>query len=815
MTAGSQRQAPVADLRPRDWDEDYGEFGSLGALLARFRPDEGWLGIVLVLVMAGTMAWSIADARWILGRDELTSFVIWIALAATLWGYLSSRLGIAPWIAHVIGAALGAFVLIEVVGSLMPDANPSLGGWFQATAQSVAQAYLDLTWRHKISTLQYGHFCLIIGIVVWGTAQAASYDVFGYHRAINGVLLMAFVLLANMAVTAADANGQFLDLVVFSSAGLWLLVRAHAADVRSSWRRHRIWRGADLTASHAQGGVGFASLTICGALILTSVASSAPLQSLWPGVQDNLRGFETWISAYLPAGGQSRFSQGADFGSSTTIASSFQGSSSLVFTISDLPASASSSHWRVISYDTFESTGWTTGAGSQSSFQAGVGLNDGTLDQVSADTPGRSPYSYVINVRDSSLQHLVVANEPVSASVPVTRILVGGSPSLSDVVWFATNATTYTVISLMPDVDPNGTGLTAWRLRQAGTNYPTGLLARYTQGAGLVGDYGQTLLRSIELWAASRGVAVDSGGHFTNAYDAANAIQDYLRDPEHFTYDPNITALVSRCASLSTVDCFARYRIGFCEQYATTMTMLMRMEGFPARYVEGYLSGKLDEATRAILVTGQQRHAWVEVYFPGYGWIPFDPTGGPVGQPTQLPAGSPAASSPSPSPSPVEPGQTGDQDVKPHRTSGGSTSIPTASTGGQGGLLLAAVISLVVLLALVLLWRRRPRRLQSSDTVYRSIVRLASRLGYEPLPTQTIYEYTGMLAEVVPRARVPLDVVAKAQVEVTYGRRQLPVDRLIVLAGAQRLVRQALLRLALRVPRVGPWRTGKDRQPPR
>jgi len=81
-------------------------------------------------------------------------------------------------------------------------------------------------------------------------------------------------------------------------------------------------------------------------------------------------------------------------------------------------------------------------------------------------------------------------------------------------------------------------------------------------------------------------VAVDpKTGHFTNAYDAASAIQEYLRDPSNFTYDTNISDLA--CASLSTVDCFATFRKGFCEQYATTMTMLMRMEGYPARYVEG------------------------------------------------------------------------------------------------------------------------------------------------------------------------------------------------------------------------------------
>ena len=245
--------------------------------------------------------------------------------------------------------------------------------------------------------------------------------------------------------------------------------------------------------------------------------------------------------------------------------------------------------------------------------------------------------------------------------------------------------------------------------------------------------------------------------------------------PDNFTYSTNISDLA--CASLTTVDCFATFKKGFCEQYATTMTMLMRMEGYPARYVEGYLSGPFDKATNTVEVTGQQRHAWVEVYFPGFGWIPFDPTGGSVGQPTELPVGSAITASPTPSPSPSSSGGTGVQDVTPrHGGAGGSTSPGSTDNGGSSLTLLTAVIVLVVLLGLLVVWRRRPRRLESPDTVYRGIVRAASRLGYRPLPTQTVYEYTGMLADLVPRARDPLGEVATAQVEVVYGR-QAPADR--------------------------------------
>jgi hypothetical protein len=804
MTAGSVPRRP-ADAFGRDWESDYDEPNVISRALEQLRPDEGWMSLIMVLVLAGVMAWSIADARWILGRDDLTSFVIWIALAAAFWGYISSRLGLPPWLAQTLGAVIGAFVLIEVVGSVLPGAKPGLVGWFQATADSVTQAYLDLSWRHQQATTQFGHFCLAIGIIVWGTAQAASYDVFGYHRAVNGILLLAAVMLANMVITY---NDQFLGLVLFSAVALALLTQAHAADERSGWRRHRIWHGGDYTSPRSQGGMVFASMAIAGALVLTTVASSAPLASALPGLNDQLHDFEVWISNYLPSGGQTRIPAGADFGSAKTISSTFHGNNDLVATIS-LPDSPGESHWRVIAYDSFRVNGWQVTAGPpQTEIQPGGLINAGTLDEITAGAAARVSFTYTVHIKDQTLKHAIIASEPETANVQLTRILTGSTPAQGDVVWFVTGATEYSVTSLIPDLDPSGAGLTQWRLRHAGTDFNTELLARYTQGANLVGADGSALLIEIEAWAKSQGYEMDPRtGRFANEYDAAAAIQTYMQDPTHFSYDSNVTDLIAKCSGMSTVDCFALYRRGFCEQYATTMTMLMRMLGYPARYVEGYLAGHLDQATRQEQLTGQQRHAWVEVYFPSYGWIPFDPTGS-VGQPTQLPAGQPVAASPTPSASSSFAAGSG---ALPRRTIPEQPDQPTSNgqSGGSGFLLPAVVTGGggAALLVVFLLFRpRRPPR--NVDSVYQSVVNLASRVGYRPSPTQTVYEYTGMLAEVVPKAREPLTEVATAQVEAVYGLRSPSPERLLRLAQARQAVRGALLRLAFRLP----WRRPRPRR---
>lgn len=778
----------VASRRPevyRGKTPGFDEPGAFGRFLDRMRPDEGWISLPLVLLLVGAMAWSIADARWILGRDQLTSFVIWAAITAASWGYVSARLDMPPWLAQALGCMIGAFVLIEMIGASLPDATPGLLGWFSATANSVTQAYLDLTWRHQSSTIQVGHFCLILGVVVWGTAQAASYDVFGYHRSVNGVLLLAVVMLANMSLTR---NDQFVGIVIFSMPALVLLLLAHAADERSSWLRHRIWRGRDFQAPHLKGGVAFAAGAVLASLLLTTVASSAPLQGAFNNIGYELQNALSWMGGYLPNGGASRIQANSDFGPQVNISSVFSESSHQVFTVR-VASDSSGYHWRLVAYDTFKTTAWTVGTTHQDDVLAGGQLNAKTLDLVTGTTPGRAQVSISVHVQDSSLRHLVVANEPDSVNAPTQRTLVGVEGSAS-VAWLNVDAADYVVSAYVPNLEPSGAGLTEWLLNHAGTNYPSGLLARYTQGSDRVGSYAKALLSEIAAWART------NGNTFDTEYDVAKAVQDYLRS-SRFTYNADISGLIGDCANLSTVDCFAHVRQGFCEQYATTMTMLMRMAGYPARYVQGYLPGPVDQFTRAEQVTSQQKHAWVEAYFPGYGWIPFDPTGGGVGRPTSPAPGSAASPTPISSVTPI----TTDSEPNPRPSRPAGAGSDSTSTGyGPTALLVTGAIALVLALALFVLWRRRPRRMEEPQNVYRNVVRLASRLGYRPRPTQTMYEYTDMLAEIVPQARGSLGTVATAAVEVTYGRQRLSSERLAFLATAQRTIRRAFLRLMLRLP---------------
>ena len=77
-------------------------------------------------------------------------------------------------------------------------------------------------------------------------------------------------------------------------------------------------------------------------------------------------------------------------------------------------------------------------------------------------------------------------------------------------------------------------------------------------------------------------------------------------------------------------------KTGYCQQYSGAMALLLRMAGIPARVVTGFSTGATDTKTGEYVVRDFDAHSWVEVYYPGWGWITFDPT----------PAASPARSQP-------------------------------------------------------------------------------------------------------------------------------------------------------------------------
>ena len=104
-------------------------------------------------------------------------------------------------------------------------------------------------------------------------------------------------------------------------------------------------------------------------------------------------------------------------------------------------------------------------------------------------------------------------------------------------------------------------------------------------------------------------------------------------------------------------------------------------------------------------------------------------------------------------------------------------------------------------------WVRGPRGQMSPDTAWQSMAKAATRFGFGPKPTQTVYEYATALGELVPVAKADLQTVAEAKVETTYAGLLVGGARLDAVRDATRRLRVSLLRLLFRRPRKG--RRGK------
>jgi hypothetical protein len=152
--------------------------------------------------------------------------------------------------------------------------------------------------------------------------------------------------------------------------------------------------------------------------------------------------------------------------------------------------------------------------------------------------------------------------------------------------------------------------LTEEQLRQAEAAYPDWVTRQYLQLPDMLPDRVRALARDI----TARG---------RTPYDRAVAIERYLR---LIPYSLDVPAPPS---TREATDFFLfDLKKGYCDYYATAMTVMARAAGLPARLVTGYASGSYDSYSAEYVIKEADAHSWTEIYFTGLGWIEFEPTAG-------------------------------------------------------------------------------------------------------------------------------------------------------------------------------------------
>ncbi|GAE37532.1 transglutaminase-like domain-containing protein [Halalkalibacter akibai] len=125
-------------------------------------------------------------------------------------------------------------------------------------------------------------------------------------------------------------------------------------------------------------------------------------------------------------------------------------------------------------------------------------------------------------------------------------------------------------------------------------------------------------------------MAVELTEGATNRYDQAKAVERYFGQGD-FIYETQDVPVPAEGQDYVDQFLFETQR-GYCDNFSTSMIVLLRTLDIPARWAKGFTQGEmietLDETRDIYEITNGNAHSWVEVYFPEVGWVPFEPTRG-------------------------------------------------------------------------------------------------------------------------------------------------------------------------------------------
>lgn len=261
--------------------------------------------------------------------------------------------------------------------------------------------------------------------------------------------------------------------------------------------------------------------------------------------------------------------------------------------------------WRGMVYDTYDGKSWTRrmGGGYRVEVTGGQyavpqyylsGMRRWTTNRQDVEVlgyPGRiiaaaQPATVDLHMRGEYLSHLM------APTVDAYGCVSGPENDVSR---------QYSVVSHEPLTDPS-------TLRGAPADYPRGVWDAYT---GVTADAGEALSGlSKEITAGAQ-----------TPYDKVMALQQYLEKHCLYTLSPPAVPRGKDAAAYFVLDS----RRGACDLFATSLAVMTRLSGIPARVATGYATGEYDADEQAFTVRGTDAHAWVEVYFPTVGWVAFDP----------------------------------------------------------------------------------------------------------------------------------------------------------------------------------------------
>ncbi len=735
--------------------------------LSRLRFRGGWSGFLLALVLVLVYPTSLTQASWV----NIDAQFGWLAVFGLASGTLVANSRVRRLPSLLLGAGLGTLFSVIFTTLAAPEGafrekllllGSHVNNWFTQVAQG--EAGTDPT-----------AFTLFLGGTVWTAAFLGAFALQRDRRPWDLVAWSGVCLVVNISLALRPL---LLDLIVFSIIALVLLTRLHVATLTDRWDQRRIEPVGDMEWRLLRGGLSWTFALIILASVSPRIGAADTLSHAWNTFDGPWHNVENeWQRFFAGVRGPSRV-QGVSFTENVPLGLPPNLGDRVVMYVT----APEGRFWRALAYDLYTGTGWKS-------------TDDHTA--INVDASGYQARKKIEITIETVTPHgtlLFAPNEPLTANVP-RQFTIGDDRTFSSSLRARNQsqaAGKYVVQAAVSTADKP-------TLRKAGTNYPAAVADRYLQ-------------LPASLSQRARALAHRIGDRESDPYDKAEAIEHYLRTNYRYS-----TVVKPPPPGRDAVDWFLYdLREDFCEYFASAMVVMLRELGVPARVVEGFTPGTFDANVQKYVVREQDAHAWVEVYFAGYGWVEFEPT----------PSQSTFARSEGEFDDVLSGGGVGAQGDRPERERSGlgrvendiDTSIDagldsgdydefSSAGGGQSfdysQLSWLGVLAMLALVAFAIRFELRFRGLPTTEAAFGKMRLLASYVGLPQLAHQTAYEYAAQLSRLLPRAATHIAAIASAHVLARYSRAGVGERETRAARAAWRGVALELLRLApLRLARL-------------
>jgi hypothetical protein len=713
------------------------------------------ISAALSVALMGATAWAVLAANWAPGAGGAVVVAITSVIEAALLAQAR-----APRIATAIAAPfLGLAAIVPTTLAAMP-AVPG------QTVGAIAGHYLRALFTGLASN-QAWDFTVGLCAILFLCGYWLGWVVLREHRGVLAVIPI-FSVLATNVVNAANPAPIALPEVIAVVLAIGVVAAAYMGSLGDRWAASRItaldglgWRFGTSVAVVA------AALTIL-ALVIPPVSTTDISAKLFP------HGLSFGSSGKGGGGPRTVLGQSTiGFNDSVTLGGPLVSNPQLVMTYTvDTNAAV---YLRVADDTIFDKGSWTP--------EDSTNDNDPTSTWTSFQFPlGKLPRD--IDPADGGIgqdDQTVTANLTLQANATGDQSLVPftGDPESVDLAGTAQGVAADPQAGALLTVDEvklytgivNGTRIqtsayistaTQAQLEAAGTAYPSWT----KQFTDLTDDatHGVEAIRSLaQQWTAG----------ITNPYDQAIAIEEHLRNPAFFTYtlnppqDPN-------AGMWPVVYFLTTSHKGYCQYFASAMGSMLRSLGIPTRLVSGYGPGTTRaqsgrQGGREQEVSTSDAHSWVEAYFPGYGWIPFEPTPPssqgdyqPFPRGTQAVTGGTSTPAPSPKTAPT-PKVTIPLPIT-------SSVVPTSKSGvalsGPVLIALAVLGAILVLFVVLVLWFLLPRSLTGA---WRRVETLGAISGVDRRRAETHRAFAARLARARPQAAPALTELASVTARAEFS----------------------------------------------